>query len=66
MLFIDLSGLSGPGLVPGAVIGVFGLRAAPGRGPVGVLVTRLSDRDVLPLVAPVAVKGDRRVRGCAA
>jgi len=52
--------------VPGAVIGVFGLRAAPGRGPVGVLVTRLSDRDVLPLVAPVAVKGDRRVRGCAA
>jgi predicted ATPase/DNA-binding CsgD family transcriptional regulator len=47
VFFVDLSGISDPGLVPAAVLGVLGLRAAPGRDPVGVLVTQLSERDVL-------------------
>jgi len=47
VFFVDLSGISDPGLVPGAVLGVLGLRAAPGRDPVGVMVTQLSERDVL-------------------
>jgi predicted ATPase/DNA-binding CsgD family transcriptional regulator len=47
VFFVDLSGISDPGLVPSVVLGVLGLRAAPGRDPVGVLVTQLSERKML-------------------
>ena len=71
VFFVDLSGLSDPGLVPGAVLRALGLRAAPGRDPVGVLVTQLSERDVLlvldnceHLVDACASLADALVRGC--
>ena len=71
VFFVDLAGISDPGLVPGAVLGVFGLRAAPGRDPIGVLVTNLSERDVLlvldnceHLVDACASLTDALVRGC--
>jgi len=71
VFFVDLSGISDPGLVPGAVVGTLGLQAAPGRDPVGVLVSRLSERDVLVildncehLVDACASLADAMVRGC--
>ena len=47
VFFVDLSGLTEPGLVPNAVLQALGLRAAPGRDPVDVLVARLSKRELL-------------------
>ena len=47
VFFADLSGLSEPGLVPGAVLQVLGLRASPGRDPLKVLVARLANRELL-------------------
>jgi len=71
VFFVDLSGISDPALVPGAVVGALGLQAAPGRDPVGVLVSRLSERDVLlildnceHLVDACAALVDALVRGC--
>jgi predicted ATPase/DNA-binding CsgD family transcriptional regulator len=71
VFFVDLSGLSDPGLVPGAVLRAIGLRAAPGRDPVAVLVSQLSERDVLlvldnceHLVDACASLADALVRGC--
>ena len=71
VFFVDLSGLSDPGLVPGAVLGTLGLRAAPGRDPVDVLVTQLCERRVLllldnceHLVDACASLADALVRGC--
>ena len=49
VFFVDLSGLSDPGLVPSAVLGPRA-GAAPGRDPVDVLVTQLSERHVLLLL----------------
>ncbi|MGD0810157.1 MAG: LuxR family transcriptional regulator, partial [Acidimicrobiales bacterium] len=71
VFFVDLSGISEPGLVPAAVLGVLGLQAAPGRDPVGVLVTQLSKRKVLVvldncehLIDACASVADALVRGC--
>jgi predicted ATPase/DNA-binding CsgD family transcriptional regulator len=71
VFFVDLSGLSDPGLVPGAVLGVLEGRAAPGRDPVEVLVAQLSERDVVivldnceHLVDACASLADALVRGC--
>ena len=71
VFFVDLSALSDPGLVPGAVLRAVGLRAAPGRGRVGALVSQLSERDVLllldnceHLVDACASLADALVRGC--
>jgi predicted ATPase len=71
VFFVDLSGISEPGLVPGAVLGVLGLQAAPGRDPVRVLVTQLSKRDLLivldnceHLIDACALLADALVRGC--
>jgi predicted ATPase len=47
VFFVDLSGLTEPGLVPNAVLQALGLRAAPGRDPVEVLVARLLKRELL-------------------
>ncbi len=47
VFFVDLSGLSEPGLVPNCVLQVLGLRSAPGHDPVEVLVARLSNRELL-------------------
>ncbi len=69
--FVDLSGISDPGLVPAAVLRVFGLRDPSGRDPCEVLVTQLSERDVLVvldncehLVDACASLVDTLVRGC--
>ena len=71
MCFVDLSGLSDPDLVPSAVVSALGLRGAPGRGPVEVLVSQLGDREVLVLldncehvVGACAALADAMVRGC--
>ena len=50
VFFVDVSGLSDPGLVPGAVLGALGLRVASGRDPVDTLVAQLSERHVLLLL----------------
>ena len=69
--FVDLSGLSDSGLVPGAVLRSLGWRAAPGRDPLEVLVMRLSDRGVLVLLdncehllKACASLAETIVRGC--
>jgi predicted ATPase/DNA-binding CsgD family transcriptional regulator len=71
VFFADLSGTSDPGLVPGTVLGVLGLRAAQGRDPVEMLLARLSDQDVLlvldnceHLVDTCASLAETLVRGC--
>jgi predicted ATPase/DNA-binding CsgD family transcriptional regulator len=71
VFFVDLSGTSDPGLVPGTVLSVLGLRATRGRGPVETLLAQLSDQDVLlvldnceHLVDPCASLADTLVRGC--
>jgi predicted ATPase len=71
VFFVDLSGVSDPGLVPAAVLRVLRLRDATGRDPVEVLVTQLSKRDVLVvldncehLVDACASLADTLVRGC--
>jgi predicted ATPase/DNA-binding CsgD family transcriptional regulator len=71
VFFVDLSGVSDPGLVPGAVLGALGMRAAPGRDPVGVMVARLAEREVLlvldnceHLVEACASLAGALVRGC--
>ena len=50
VFFVDLSGLSDPGLVPGAMVRSLGLHQAAGRDPVEVLVAHLRQRDVLILL----------------
>ena len=50
VFFVDLSGLSDPGLVPGAVLRALGLREAPGKGPLETLTAQLSERDLLVLL----------------
>jgi predicted ATPase/DNA-binding CsgD family transcriptional regulator len=69
--FVDLSALSNPGLVPVAVLRALGLRAAAGRGRVGLLVSQLSERYVLlvldnceHVVDACASLADSLVRGC--
>jgi predicted ATPase len=47
VFFVDLSGISDPGLVPATVLRVFGLRDAPGRDPSEVLVNWLYERHEL-------------------
>ena len=71
VFFVDLSGLSDPSLVPSAILGTLGLRAAPGRDPVDVLVAQLSERHVLllldnceHLVDACASLADAVARGC--
>ena len=71
VFFVDLSGLSDPGLVPGAVLRALGLRAAPGRDPGGVLVGKLCARNLLllldnceHLVDASASLADALARGC--
>ena len=45
--FVDFSGLSGPGLVPGAVARALGLRELPGQDPLETLSAQLSKRELL-------------------
>jgi len=44
--FVDLSGLSGPELVPGAVLTALGLTEAPGASPLETLVALLAEREL--------------------
>jgi predicted ATPase/DNA-binding CsgD family transcriptional regulator len=69
--FVDLSGLSDPGLVPGAVLHALGLRSAPGHDPIEVLVNRAYDREVLVILdncehmlEVCARLADHLARGC--
>jgi predicted ATPase len=48
--FVDLSGLSGPALVPGAVTRAVGLREVPGQDPLETLSAQLSKRELLLLL----------------
>jgi predicted ATPase len=71
VFFVDLSGLSDPGLVPGAVLHSLGLRAAPGRNPIEIFVTQLAEKDLLilldnceHLLDACASLADSLVRGC--
>jgi predicted ATPase/DNA-binding CsgD family transcriptional regulator len=50
VFFVDLSGLADPGLMPGAVLHVLGLRAAPGHDPIEVLVTQVAKRELLVIL----------------
>lgn len=50
VVFVDLSGLSDPHLVWGAVLGALGLREVPGRDPIDVLEGHLSGREPLVLL----------------
>jgi len=45
--FVDLSGLAGPGLVPGAVMAAMGIQEVPGQSHTGTLIAQLADRDAL-------------------
>jgi predicted ATPase/DNA-binding CsgD family transcriptional regulator len=45
--FVDLSGISDPRLVPGAVTRALGLPEVPGQDPLETLTARLSKRDLL-------------------
>ncbi|MGP8204643.1 MAG: ATP-binding protein, partial [Acidimicrobiales bacterium] len=47
VFFVDMSGLSGPELVPGTVLRALGLREAPGAGPLETLTACLAEREVL-------------------
>ena len=47
VVFVDFSGLSGPGLVPGAVARALGLRELPGQDPLETLSAQLSKRELL-------------------
>jgi predicted ATPase/DNA-binding CsgD family transcriptional regulator len=47
VFFVDLSGLSDPRLVANSVLQVLGLRAAPGRDPIEILLARLPKRELL-------------------
>ncbi|HXW82111.1 MAG TPA: AAA family ATPase, partial [Acidimicrobiales bacterium] len=47
VFFVDLAGLSDPGLLPGTVLRALGLREVPGHKPMETLVSRLSGRQVL-------------------
>lgn len=69
--FVDLSGLTDPGLVPSAVSSALGLREAPGLDPVEVLVSQLGGAEMLVLidncehvVAACAALANALVRGC--
>ncbi|HMK97084.1 MAG TPA: LuxR C-terminal-related transcriptional regulator [Acidimicrobiales bacterium] len=48
--FVDLSGLSDPGLVPGAVASALGLAEIPGKEPLASLADQLLDRELLVLL----------------
>ncbi len=50
VVFVDFSGLSGPGLVPGAVARALGLREVPGQDPLKTLSAQLSKRELLLLL----------------
>jgi predicted ATPase/DNA-binding CsgD family transcriptional regulator len=50
VFFVDLSGLSDPGLVPNAVVRTIGLQEAVGQDPVEVLTAQLSKRALLVLL----------------
>ena len=47
VFFADLSGLSDPFLVPGALLRAFGLREVPGRDATDVLISYVAGRDLL-------------------
>ncbi len=44
VFFVDMSGLSGPGLVAGTVLRALGLREVPGAGPLETLTACLAER----------------------
>ena len=48
--FVDLSGLSDPDLVAGAVVSAVGLREVPGQSHTETLATQLCDQDALVLL----------------
>ncbi len=50
VFFVDLSGLSELGLVPGAALRALGLREAPGQHPLETLTGWLSDQELLVLL----------------
>jgi predicted ATPase/DNA-binding CsgD family transcriptional regulator len=71
LFFVDLSGLSDPGLVPNSVTHTLGLRDAGRADPVEALVAYLAERDVLVLLDncehlldAAAGLADVLVRGC--
>jgi predicted ATPase/DNA-binding CsgD family transcriptional regulator len=72
VFFVDLSGLSDPGLVPNAVVRAVGLPEAVGRDPVDLLTAQLSKRSLLVLLDNCehllnasALLVEALIRGCA-